>query len=109
VLEAKNVHCDQYSNAALDASNVRAALPTIKCRINSRNRRRAQAGQAFGDGRAIVELLQKAQADGGVAFDDCAMGGYCSIFAKMVRCFIDTKIDDFDSGRRWSCVFDDDR
>lgn len=109
VLEARNVHCDLYSNTAVDAFNFRAALPTIKCRINSRNMRRAQAGRALGDGRAMAELLRKAQADGGVEFSDCAMGGYCSIFAKTVRCSIDTKIDEFDSGRRWSCVFDDGR
>ena len=108
VLEAKNLHCDQYTNAAVDASNARAALPSIKCRINSRNKRGAQAGQTLGEGRAFAELLQKGQAEGRVEFTDCAMGGYCSMFAKAIRCTIDTKIDDF-GDRRWSCVFDDGR
>jgi hypothetical protein len=109
VLEVKNFHCDQYSNAAVDASNARAALSTIKCRINSRNKRGAQSGQTFGEGRAMVELLQKAQAGAGVEFTDCAMGGYCSIFAKTIKCTVDTKIDAFGDGHRWSCIFDDGR
>ena len=47
-LEAKNVHCDQYLNGALDASNLRAGLPALKCRINSLNRRGTTTGQVFG-------------------------------------------------------------
>jgi hypothetical protein len=108
-VEAKNFHCDQHSNAAVDSSDARAALPSIKCRINSRNKRGAQSGQAFGEGRAMVELLRKAQAEGGVDFTDCAMGGYCGIFAKTIKCTVDTKIDDVGDGRRWSCIFDDGR
>ena len=61
VLDAKNFHCDQHLNGALDASNVRAGLPTLKCRINSQNKRGTTAGQPFGEGRAITELLQKVQ------------------------------------------------
>jgi hypothetical protein len=107
VVEAKNFHCDQHSNAAVDSSNAHAALPSIKCRINSRNKRGAQSGQAFGEGRAMAEVLQKAQADGVVEFTDCAMGGYCGIFAKTIKCTVDTKIDDVGDGRRWSCILDD--
>jgi hypothetical protein len=109
VVEAKNFHCDQHSNAAVDSSNARAALPSIKCRINSRNQRGARSGQAFGEGRAMLELLQKAQAEGGVEFTDCAMGGYCGTFAKMIKCTVDTKIDDVGDSRRWNCIFDDGR
>jgi hypothetical protein len=61
VLDAKNFHCDQHLNGALDASNVRAGLPTLKCRINSQNKRGTNAGQTFGEGRAMTELLQKVQ------------------------------------------------
>ena len=61
VLDAKNFHCDQHLNGALDASNVRAGLPTLKCRINSQNKRGTTAGQPFGEGRAMTELLQKVQ------------------------------------------------
>jgi hypothetical protein len=51
--------------------------------------------------------LQKAEGPGGgVAFTDCAMG-YCGTFAKSIKCTIDTKIDNFSNGGRWSCVFTD--
>jgi hypothetical protein len=110
VLKAKNLHCDQHSNAAVDASDPRAAMTTVKCRIDSRNERGTDAGEAFGDGRAMIDLLQRAQAvGGGTDFADCAMGGYCGIFAKTIKCTIDTNIHDFGNGSRWSCVFDDGR
>jgi hypothetical protein len=73
VLDAKNFHCDQNLNGALDASNVRAGLPALKCRINSQNKRGISAGQPFGEGRAMTELLQKVQGSnppGGAAFSD---------------------------------------
>ena len=108
-LEAKNFHCDQNLNGALDASNVRAGLPALKCRINSQNKRGTNAGQPFGEGRAMTELLQKVQGSnppGGAAFSDCGMG-YCGIFAKSITCTIDTKIGNFSNGGRWRCVFTD--
>src|SRR3954451_21019562 len=109
VLDAKNFHCDQNLNGALDASNVRAGLPALKCRINSQNKRGTSAGQPFGEGRALTELLQKVQGSnppGGAAFSDCGMG-YCGLFAKSIKCTIDTKIGNFSNGGRWSCVFTD--
>jgi hypothetical protein len=108
VLDAKNFHCDQHLNGALDASSVRAGLPTLKCRINSQNKRGTTAGQPFGGGRAMTELLQKVQGSNppGAAFSDCGMG-YCGIFAKSIKCTIDTKIGNFSNGGRWSCVFTD--
>ena len=36
VLDAKNFHCDQNLNWALDASTVRAGLPALKCRSTPR-------------------------------------------------------------------------
>jgi hypothetical protein len=33
--------------------------------------------------------------------------GYCGTFAKSIKCTIDTKIDNFSNGGRWSCVFTD--
>jgi hypothetical protein len=109
VLDAKSFHCDQQLNEALDASNVRAGLPALKCRINSQNKRGTTAGQAFGEGRAMTGLLQKVQDSnppGGAAFSDCGMG-YCGIFAKSIRCTVDTKIGNFSNGGRWTCVFTD--
>jgi len=111
VVEVKNFHCDQRSNAAADAMSVRAGLPTLKCRINSQNKRDASGGQPFAEGRAMVDLLQKVQdskagASPGPAFTDCAMG-YCGTFAKSIKCTIDTKIDNYSNGGRWSCDFAD--
>jgi len=107
VVEVKNFHCDQRSNAAAEAMSVRAGLPTLKCRINSQNKRDASGGQPFGEGRAMVDLLQKVQGAGsGSAFTDCAMG-YCGTFAKSIKCTIDTKIDNYSNGGRWSCDFTD--
>jgi hypothetical protein len=108
-LEAKNFHCDQSLNGALDASNVRAGLPALRCRINSQNKRGTTAGQPFGDARAMTELLQKVQGSNpasGAAFSDCGMG-YCGIFAKSITCTVDTKIGNFSNGGRWRCVFTD--
>jgi hypothetical protein len=31
--------------------------------------------------------------------------GYCGTFAKPIKCTIDTKIDNFSNGGRWSCDF----
>jgi hypothetical protein len=106
VLEAKNVHCDQYLNGALDASNLRAGLPALKCRINSLNRRGTTTGQVFGETRALSELLRKVQSAGGVAFTDCGTG-YCATFVKSIKCTIDTKIGDFGKSGRWTCTFTD--
>jgi hypothetical protein len=106
VLEVRSFHCDQHLNGALDASNPRAGLPSLKCRINSQNRRGTTAGQPFGEARAMTEQLQKVQGGGGVAFTDCGMG-HCGIFAKSIRCTIDTRIGDFGKSGRWSCVFTD--
>jgi hypothetical protein len=105
-VEIKNLHCDQHSNAAVDASSVRAGLPTLTCRINSQNKRGATVGQPFGQAQAMTDLLQRVQNSGGVAFTDCAMG-YCGTFAKSIKCTIDTKIDNFSNGGRWTCDFAD--
>jgi hypothetical protein len=108
VVEVKNFHCDQRSNAALDSKSVRAGLPALRCRINAQNIRDATGGQPFGEARAIT-ILQKVQdskAGSGPAFTDCAMG-YCGTFAKSIKCTVDTKADDFGKGGRWSCDFTD--
>ncbi len=104
-VEVKNFHCDQHSNAAVDASSVSAGLPTLKCRINSRNQRGTTAGQPFGEGRAMADLLKKVQDLSGVAFTDCAMG-YCGTFAQ-ISCVVDTRIDNFSDGQRWICIYAD--
>jgi hypothetical protein len=105
-VEMRNLHCDQHSNAAVDASSVSAGLPTLKCRINSQNKRGTTIGQPFGDGRPMTDLLQKVQDAGGAAFIDCAMG-YCGTFARSINCIIDTKIGNFSNGGRWTCLFTD--
>jgi len=106
VVEAKNFHCDQLSNAAMDAKSMHAGLPTLRCRTNSPNKRGATSGPLFGDGRAMIDLLQKVQNAGGAAFTDCAMG-YCGTFAKSIKCTIDTKVDNYSNGGRWTCTFTD--
>jgi hypothetical protein len=111
VVEVKNLHCDQRSNSAADAMSVRAGLPTLRCRINSQNKRDASGGQPFGEGRAIIDLLgkvqdSKASTGGGPSFTDCAMG-YCGTFAGSIKCTVDTKIDNYSNGGRWSCDFTD--
>ena len=106
-VEAKNFHCDQRNNGALDPSDVHAGLETIKCRINSKNKKDTHAGKPFGDQRALRSLLQKIQdssASGGTTFTDCAMG-YCGTFAKSIKCTIDTS-NAFGNGR-WSCTYVD--
>lgn len=108
-VEAKGFHCDERNNGALDAADVHAGLETLKCRVNSKNKKGTHAGHPFGDSRALRDLLQKIQdssVGGGTAFSDCAMG-YCGVFAKSITCTIDTNIQDFNAGGRWSCAYVD--
>jgi hypothetical protein len=106
-VEARGLHCDSYSNAPLDAADPHAGLPTLKCRVHARNKKDTRSGRRFGDGRAINDLLQKVQDAGGIQLIDCASGGYCGTFAKSIKCTINTTIDNFNNGGRWSCVFTD--
>ena len=109
-VEARDFHCDHSSRMALDASNPRAALPTDACRINAKNLRGTKTGQVFSNGRAMGELLQQIQGssgNGGVQFSDCAMGGYCGTFVKSIKCIINTRVENFQNGGRWTCTFID--
>ncbi len=109
IVVANNFHCDERNNGALGASDVHAGLETLKCRINSQNQKGTTAGTPFGDQRALHHLLQTVQdssAAGGTVFTDCAMG-YCGTFAKSITCTIDTTIQNFSNGGRWSCTFVD--
>jgi hypothetical protein len=110
MVEAKGFHCDSRSNAPLDAADPHAGLPTLRCRINAKNEKDTKSGQPFAEARAMTHLLdeiQNAKDNGGVAFGDCAMGGYCGTFARSISCSIDTKIENFINGGRWSCTFTD--
>jgi hypothetical protein len=109
VVEAKNYHCDQRNNGALDASDFHAGLLSEKCRINSKNEKGTTKGKPFGDHRALTDLLLKIQnssANGGTGFSDCAMG-YCGVFAKSITCTIDTNVQNLVGGGRWSCIYVD--
>jgi hypothetical protein len=106
---AKNYHCDQRNNGALPAPDVHAGLQSEKCRINSKNQKDTTKGTPFGDHRELTELLLKIQnssANGGTSFSDCAMG-YCGVFAKSITCSIDTNVENFGGGGRWSCTYVD--
>ena len=109
-VEVKGFHCDSRSNGALDAADPHGGLPTLKCRINAKNEKDAKSGQPFAEARAMTHLLneiQNAKDNGGVAFGDCAMGGYCGTFARSISCTIDTKVESFINSGRWSCTFTD--
>ena len=109
VVEARRLHCDRYSNAPLDASDSQAGLPSVTCRVRSRNQKDTNAGRRFREGHAITELLQKIQDASGssIQLTDCASGGYCGFFARSIQCTIKTSIDDFNGGGRWSCTLTD--
>jgi hypothetical protein len=109
-VEAKGFHCDRRSNAPLVAADPHAGLPALKCRINAKNEKDTKSGQPFAEARAMTDLLEKIQNandNGGVAFGDCAMGGYCGTFARAISCTIDTTIENFIDGGRWTCTFTD--
>jgi hypothetical protein len=104
---AKNFHCDELNNGALGPSDVHAGLETLQCRINSKNQKGTKAGTPFGDQRALRHLLQTIQnssVGGGTVFTDCATG-YCGTFAKSITCTIDTTIQNYSNGGRWSCTY----
>src|ERR1700722_2027089 len=108
-VKAKRFHCDERNNGALSPSDVHAGLETLKCRINSANQKGTHAGQPFGDQRALVHLLQKIQnstAANGTVFTDCATG-YCGTYALSITCTIDTTVQNFTNGGRWSCTYVD--
>jgi hypothetical protein len=108
IVEVKNLHCDQYSRGPFDASDPIAGLSTIKCRIDASNLKDTHTGRPFADGRAINDLLQRIQdSSGDMQFGDCAMGGYCGTFVKSIACTIDTAIQNFNDGGRWTCTFVD--
>jgi hypothetical protein len=109
-VEAEDFHCDQRSNAPVDAADPHAGLPTLKCRINAKNERDTKSGQPFAEGRAMTDILDKienAAENGGVAFGDCAMGGYCGTFVRAIKCTIDTRVENLNDGGRWACTFTD--
>jgi hypothetical protein len=108
-VEVKKLHCNRRSNGPLDASNPHAGLPMLKCRFNAKNQRDTTSGRRFGEARATTDILQKVQDSpaSAVAFSDCAAGGYCGIFAKSIRCIIDTAIDNLNNGGRWACTYVD--
>jgi hypothetical protein len=109
-VEAQAFHCDQHSNAPVDAADPHAGLPTVKCRINAKNERDTKSGAPFAEARAMTELLEKvenAAQNGGVAFADCAMGGYCGTFVRAIKCTIDTRVENLDNGGRFACTFTD--
>ena len=107
-VEAKNFHCDQHSNAALDAAFPKAGLGSLACRTGAKNLKDTKTGKHFGDGRAMLDLLGRIDtANIGPHFSDCASGGYCGTFAKIIKCTINPAIDNFTNGGRWSCEFDD--
>ncbi|HWF96891.1 MAG TPA: hypothetical protein VG291_18200 [Xanthobacteraceae bacterium] len=109
-VEVKGLHCDSRSNGPLVAADPHAGLPTLKCRINAKNEKDSRSGQPFAEARAMTDLLQKiqdAKGNGGVAFGDCAMGGYCGTFARSISCTIDTMVENFINGGRWTCTFTD--
>jgi hypothetical protein len=109
VVEAKGIHCDQHSNGPVDAADPHAGLPTVKCRIDAQNKKDTKSGRPFAEARTIFDLFDKVQQSGGggIQLTDCAMGGYCGAFAKSIRCTINTAVDDYSKGGRWSCVFTD--
>ena len=107
-LTAKGFHCDQRSNGPLDAADKHGGLPTLACRIGAKNLQNTHTGKHFGDGYALSDLLTKvSMASPAVQFSDCALGGYCGTFVKSITCTIDTHIDNFNNGGRWSCAFVD--
>jgi hypothetical protein len=110
IVEVKNFHCDQYSRGSFDASDRLAGLSTIKCRIEARNLKDTHTGRPFVDSRSMNDLLQRIQdtsVNGKVHFSDCAMGGYCGTFVKSITCTINTAIQNFNNGGRWTCTFVD--
>jgi hypothetical protein len=109
-VEAKGFHCDRRSNAPVDSADPHAGVATLKCRINATNEKDTKSGQPFAEARAMSDLLEKIQNagnNGGVAFGDCAMGGYCGTFARAITCTIDSKIENLSNGGRWTCTFTD--
>ena len=109
-VEAQGFHCDQRSNAPVDAADPHAGLPTLRCRINAKNEKDTTSGQPFAEGRALTDLLEKIQnaaENGGVAFADCTMGGYCGTFVRTIRCTIDTHVENLNNGGRFACTFTD--
>jgi hypothetical protein len=110
MVEAKGFHCDRRSNAPVDAADPHAGVPTLKCRINAKNIKDTKSGKPFAEARALSDLLDKVQSsgsNGGVAFSDCALGGYCGTFARAISCTIDTMIEKLNNGGRWTCTFTD--
>ena len=111
-VEAKNLHCDFYSRAALDPASPVAGLPSGQCRIDADNQKDTKSGKPFPEAHALTDLfsaVQNSAAGQAVKLHlmDCAMGGYCGLYAQLVRCTVNTSVKTLDSGGRWICIFVD--
>lgn len=97
VVSARNIRCDSRHNGALGPEDPQAGVPTTKCRVNTENERDSRKGKAL-DSSALYNLL-------GVRLElgDCAMG-YCGLWAQSIHCTVDTKVEQFIGGGRFSCT-----
>lgn len=108
-VEAHGFHCDLRSRGALDPDDPTAGVPTRKCRIGADNLQDTTAGKPFGDGRALLEILEDIQQKRkGIQFSDCGMG-YCGAYAPTIRCTINTKVESYEHAGRWACTYTDEQ
>lgn len=99
-ISAKNLRCDSRHNGALDSANPEAGVPSTKCRINTKNVRDSKRGSALLESSAVNSLLA-----GRLELGDCAMG-YCGLWIESLNCTVDTKVEEFIGGGRFSCTVD---
>ncbi|HEX7674203.1 MAG TPA: hypothetical protein VF412_08530 [Bdellovibrio sp.] len=103
------INCSSMSNAPVDSSDPHSGIPKEACRYNTKATLFPSTGKVMADGRYFEEGILKIQDSSfgsGVGFSDCAMGGKCVTYVKSAICTVDTKIEEFLSGR-FSCTLTD--
>jgi hypothetical protein len=108
VIEVHGFHCDLRSRGAYDPDDPRAGVPTRRCRVGAENGQDTRTGKTFGEGRALLGILEGIAKQKGLQFADCAMG-YCGAYAANIRCTINTTVESFDKGGRWACAYTDEQ
>lgn len=103
------INCSSLGNGPLDSSDPHAGIPKEACRYNTKATLFPTTGKVMADGRYFEEGLFKIQDSSfgsGVGFGDCASGGKCVTFVKSAVCKVDTKIEEYLTGR-FSCTLTD--
>lgn len=102
-LTIKKLRCDAHTRDVLYPDYSNAGLPSVKCFINA-SVERGGKGKVIQESRFIEELISRIENHVPEAqYSDCAMGGKCSSFIKVIHCISDLNKEEMHDA--FSCSF----